>query len=155
MDSHLIFDMQSKAYDWSIWHVGFLFIGGLFAIWLGKRRPSPRAVPGVGYFMCAVAILFAVFEVGSYFLNRHEKLNLLNTDRCSVVEGAVTNFHPVPASGHAEESFVVRNERFTYSDYTITLCFNNTLSHGGPIREGLPLKIRFSDNCIIKIAAAP
>jgi hypothetical protein len=73
MDSHLIFDMQSKAYDWSIWQVGIIFIGGLFAIWLSKRRPNPRAVPGVGYFMCAAAILFAVFEVDSYFLQRQKR----------------------------------------------------------------------------------
>jgi hypothetical protein len=105
--------------------------------------------------MCAAAVLFAVFEVGSYFLDRREKVSLLNSGRCPIVEGVVINFHPMPASGHGMESFEVAGERFTYADYGVTPCFNHTSLHGGPIRQGLPLKIWYSDNCIIRIAAIP
>jgi hypothetical protein len=155
MDPLLIFDMTSKPYDWSVWQVGIIFIVGLFAIWLDKRKIHVAAIPKIGYFMCAAAALFAVFEVGSYFLGRREKLNLLNSGRCPIVEGVVTNFHPMPASGHGTESFEVIGERFTYADYEVTPCFNHTSSHGGPIHEGQPLKIWYSDNCIMRIAAVP
>lgn len=154
MEPDLIFDMQRKAYDWSVWQVGILFLGGLFILWLGKRRARPAFVPGVGYFLCVAAVLFAAFEVGSYFLDRRGKVRLLNNGRCSVIEGVVTDFHPMPASGHAMESFEIAGQKFTYSDYVLTPCFNNTTSHGGPIREGLAVKIWYSENCIMRITTS-
>lgn len=61
----------------------------------------------------------------------------------AVVEGTVSNFHPMPYSGHEEETFFVNGLRFSYSDYELGPCFNNTASHGGPIREGLRIRIAF------------
>jgi hypothetical protein len=39
------------------------------------------------------------------------------------------------------ESFVVQGVTFKYSDYAIIAGFNNRASHGGPVREGVPVKI--------------
>jgi len=72
----------------------------------------------------------------------------------SVVEGTVTNFHPMPYSGHQNETFSVNGVQFSYSDYVIVPCFNNTSSHGGPIREGLRVRIAYSDDCILKLDVA-
>jgi hypothetical protein len=41
-----------------------------------------------------------------------------------------------------------------YSDdwrLKLTLCFNQTLTHGGPIQNGLPLQVTFVDNYILRI----
>jgi hypothetical protein len=62
----------------------------------------------------------------------------------STVEGTVTNFHPMPYSGHQNETFSVDGMQFSYSDYVLIPCFNNTSSHGGPIREGLRVRIAYS-----------
>jgi hypothetical protein len=43
---------------------------------------------------------------------------------------------------------------FSYSDYVIVPCFNNTASHGGPIRDGLRVRIAYSGNCILKLEVA-
>jgi len=69
----------------------------------------------------------------------------------STVEGTVTNFHPMPYSGHQNETFSVDGMQFSYSDYVLIPCFNNTSSHGGPIREGLRVRIAYSGNCILKL----
>ena len=76
----------------------------------------------------------------------HEHLSALRAGNYSVVEGVVESFHPMPYEGHSYESFRVRGIRFTYSDYTITPCFNNTASHGGPIREGIRVRVVYRDN---------
>jgi hypothetical protein len=67
--------------------------------------------------------------------------------RYSVVEGAVENFRPMPYEGHANEEFQVGSVRFSYSDYEDRPGFNQSSSHGGPIREGLKVKISYSDDC--------
>ena len=72
----------------------------------------------------------------------------------SVVEGQVTNFVPMPYGGHARESFAVGGKTFTYSDYILTGCFNNTTSHGGPIRAGLTVRISHVGNCIVRLEVA-
>jgi hypothetical protein len=65
--------------------------------------------------------------------------------------GKVEHFRPMPYEGHPEESFSVAGHTFTYSDYVDAQCFNNSASHGGPIRDGLPVRISYTDNCILRI----
>jgi hypothetical protein len=74
-----------------------------------------------------------------------------------VVEGLVKDFDPMPSSGHKMESFRVNGVKFEYSDYVITPGFNNTTSHGGPIVEGLPVRVSYINQTIVKleIAAKP
>lgn len=77
---------------------------------------------------------------------------------CAVIEGRVTKFHPMPVKGHDHEHFEVAGITFRYSDYEAgTNGFNNTASHGGPVREGLPVRICHSDGRIrkLEIARAP
>lgn len=63
--------------------------------------------------------------------------------RCEVAEGRVTNYSPMPVEGHKEESFTVNGVRFHYSDFALTAGFNNATSLGGPIREGLQVRIHY------------
>jgi len=72
----------------------------------------------------------------------------------SIAEGTVANFHPMPYSGHQNETFSVNGVEFSYSDYVLVPCFNNTASHGGPIRDGLRVRIAYSGNCILKLEVA-
>jgi hypothetical protein len=73
----------------------------------------------------------------------------------AVVQGPVENFHPMPASGHDLERFTVSGVHFAYSDYVVTAGFNQTSSHGGPIREGLLVRISYrgptTDGEIVKL----
>jgi hypothetical protein len=78
----------------------------------------------------------------------------LRDHRYSVVEGPVTDFVPMPYSGHAQESFAVGGRKFSYSDYILTGCFNNAASHGGPIRPGVVVRISYTGNCIVRVEAA-
>ena len=73
----------------------------------------------------------------------------------AVVSGPVENFHPMPVEGHDSERFTVSNVHFAYSDYVVTAGFNQSSSHGGPIREGLQVRISYdgpsADATIVKL----
>ncbi len=69
----------------------------------------------------------------------------------NVVEGRVTNFDPMPKSGQKMESFTVNGIRFEYSDFVVSPGFKNATSLGGPIKEGLPVRISYIGNTILKL----
>ena len=59
------------------------------------------------------------------------------------VEGKVNGFIPAPYEGHQDESFVVNGIPFSYSEYVNRGGFHRTAAHGGPIREGLEVRIHY------------
>ena len=71
-----------------------------------------------------------------------------------MVEGVVKNFRPMPYEGHQDECFSVQAQTFCYSDYVVTVGFNNSASHGGPIREGLRVRVSYIGNTIIRLEVA-
>jgi hypothetical protein len=66
----------------------------------------------------------------------------------TVAEGAVTDFR---STKRGDESFVVGGKRFSYSDHTAAAGFNNTRSHGGPISDGLYVRITHRGNQILRL----
>jgi hypothetical protein len=71
-----------------------------------------------------------------------------------VTEGPITYFKPMPAVGHAMETFCVRTQCFSYSDYILTRGFNKTSSHGGPIALGRRVRVTYVGNTILKLEIA-
>lgn len=57
----------------------------------------------------------------------------------------------MPYEGHQDECFRVKNEKFCYSDYVVQPGFHQSASHGGPIREGLPVRIAYSNGQILRL----
>ena len=103
------------------------------------------------------AIVLSGFALSTYNLqaNREKLVEALKAGKVQVAEGVVENFHPMPASGHDTERFTVAGQRFAYSDYEETGGFNNTSSHGGAIKAGLPVRITYVQssygNVIVKL----
>ena len=68
-----------------------------------------------------------------------------------MVEGWVENFVSIP---HKTERFSVCGASFSYSNYGVTAGFNNTNSYGGPIREGMWVRIAHVGNRIARLETA-
>jgi hypothetical protein len=79
--------------------------------------------------------------------------SLLN-GKYTVVEGVVVDFVPMPYSGHAMEKLNVDGHHYEYSDYNVVAGFNNTQSHGGPIHQGLRVRIADVDGQIARLEIA-
>src|SRR5947208_38201 len=125
------------------------FVG--VVMWFQRRHlPSLfRIIFPVGFtlggLLCLAGLVFR------HPLQPSELAAAFRAGKCSVVEGTVTDFHAMPANGHGIESFLVGGKRFQYSDYIITSGFHQTTSHGGPVRDGLRLRIHYLGSNIAKL----
>ncbi len=158
MDYKVVFDVASAGYkSWDFPAHGLILVGvGVILISFRKRLPGwwgkhPRVSNVFTFFYFGFAVFWTLI---SFFSTYHNYTSLAEAEKAnsvSVVEGVVTNFKPMPVTGHAMEKFCVSGACFEYSDYVITGGFNNTSSHGGPIREGLPVRVTYVRNAIIKL----
>jgi hypothetical protein len=161
MNYQIVFDIASVGYkSWDFPAHGLILVGaGAVLIAARKKLPGwwgkhPRASNVFAFFFFGFAVLWTLV---SFFATYHNYTSLSiaeQTNRVHVVEGVVTNFKPMPVTGHAMERFCVSEACFEYSDYVITGGFNNTSSHGGSIREGLPVRVTFVGNSIVKLEVA-
>jgi hypothetical protein len=113
---------------------------------------------GILYWLCkgifkrkldiAISILAAIFllfwlaaVVGGQLSDYLTLSHAYKSGRCELVEGVVTNFAPMPPAGHKDETFQVNGKSFAYSSFSVTAGFNKTACHGGPIKDGLKVRI--------------
>jgi len=151
-----VFNAADGGYrDWWFPAFGLIFVAvgilmpklidaGVLPCKPGMRAWFPKLFLGFALFWTAIAFLGTF----SGFLKGREALL---SGQAEYVEGVVQDFVPMPYQGHATESFTVKGIRFAYSDYIVTSGFNNTASHGGPIRQGLYVRIWYSGNDILKL----
>ena len=116
-----------------------------------KDSNFPIHIPPVGLaVLIIIGLGWFLGGLGNY-LNFVELRNSAANGEYEIVEGRVEQFVPMPYGGHSEESFVVNSQKFSYSDYDLTKGFNQTQSHGGPIREGLQVRIAHVNGKIVKL----
>jgi hypothetical protein len=163
MNYELIFDAGEAGYTtWPFAVVGVLFVV-IGVLVVRHRRSLPTrfhrgmSPQGVSVFAYAFLGFALVWTTGAFATTCFDYVSLRSAIRggqAEVVEGRVDNFSPMPFSGHAMEHFTVCGVPFSYSDYVVTAGFNQTRSHGGPIREGLWVRIAYSGNDIGRLEVA-
>lgn len=128
---------------------------GAALVTLRKDLPTwdraPIATSVLTYLFLGVAVLGTAGAFLSTYSKYSSLVDAVRENRVAVVEGAVANFRPMPSGGHALEHFCVSGKCFSYSDYSVSAGFNNTNSHGGPIREGLTVRVTYVGNTITKL----
>jgi hypothetical protein len=161
MHYQTVFDIATAGYkSWTFPAFGLIFIA-IGAVLVASRKSMPGVWskrPRASNAFAFTFLGFAVFWTVTSFLSTYGEYSSLSkatvADGRKVVERAVTDFKPMPVAGHAMEKFCVSGACFAYSDYVITGGFNNTSSHGGPIREGLQVRVTYVDNAIVKLEIA-
>jgi hypothetical protein len=147
-----VFEITQEPFNWWFPAFGLIFIVlGTALIFAARRWPSFTRAKSLGYFFVIFASLWTVVAfLGTYIIYR-SAINYYHSKNYEVIEGIVESFQPMPYAGHRDECFTVRATRFCYSDYRITPEFNQTASHGGPIREGLPVRITHHNGHILRL----
>jgi hypothetical protein len=146
----LVFDLSQKGFQWWFPAFGLIFVvAGCIILAIGRRKHWPFRRRFVGYFMLVFAWSGLAFV--SMYADYRALHSAYENHDFSVVEGSVTNFRPMPYEGHKDECFSVGSETFCYSDYDVGAGFNNSSSHGGPIREGLPVRVSYIGNTIVRL----
>jgi hypothetical protein len=95
------------------------------------------------FFVAGAGVLWTLGAGATMYGFHAEARAAAKSPNTLLVEGVVEDFHPAPYEGHQDESFSVGGVRFAYSDYAITGGFRQSSSHGGPIRQGLVVRIRY------------
>lgn len=147
-----VFQITQKSYPWWFPAFGLIFVfGGIVLVWIGRRWNSQRRAKRVGY----IAIVFASLWVLSAFMFTFREyrrcIDAYRSGNYAVVQGQVENFHPMPYEGHQDECFSVQSQTFCYSDYGVQPGFDRSTSHGGPIHQGLPVRIAYFDGQILRL----
>jgi hypothetical protein len=147
-----VFDISQQAPDWWFPAAGLLFLAvGIVLVKFIAKHEGHKNARLVGWYMIVFASFWTLIVSAAMYSNYSDFLGAYRTGRYSLVEGTVQNFHPMPYSGHSEECFRVANERFCYSDYGIDPGFRQTASHGGPVREGFPVRIAYYQGRILRL----
>lgn len=159
-----VFDVLDSGFkDWTFSAFGLIFIAIGIVIFFSPNVIRAAGIPYLNvqgrlqkffrYGILGFAILWTAasfFGTYSAYL-RHKAVAAEN--RCSIVEGPVQHFVPMPYGGHASETFSVNGVPFRYSDFMVTDGFNNTSSHGGPINGDSYVRICYdpSDGVILRL----
>jgi hypothetical protein len=159
VDYKVLFDVTTagyKTWPFSLFGVGFAILGALLDRYrehLAMQGPRmlARAFPFLFFWF---AILWTLVTFGFSFAEYWSMRSAIRDHRFSTVEGTVSQFQPMAYTGHAPERFCVQDTCFEYSDYVLTSGFNNTTSHGGPIREGLRVRIAHVRRKIVRLEVA-
>lgn len=142
----------------------FLFVGLIFSL-VGAVmvcRPQAFEALGGGFSKLRERRLFSwfifIFSLGwlliagtSIFLQNLESGGAAKQRNCAIAEGRVSDFHPMPPGGHDTERFKVGGVPFSYSDDVVTAGFHQSAARGGPIREGLPVRICYAGESILRL----
>ena len=149
MDYTVIFDITQSGYrQWPFAAAGLIVATGGGLLFFSQRF-SPRP-PGIFPFLfIGFAMVWTLTTFVGTFRDYSDLISDFRDGRCEVTEGVVSDFHPMPYSGHEMEWFVVDGKRFEYSDFIVSPGFNNTASHGGPILQGVYVRVH---HCGIDIA---
>lgn len=159
MNYQVAYDIQQVWYSgWWLFAIGiFLFSLGLGTIVFDGWKFFSRILPSHGIVVSIFICVFGSFWIGAGIINYSNFANLREAARdgsAQIAEGKVEQFVPMPYEGHAQETFVVNGQYFAYSDYDMTKGFNQSQSHGGPLKEGLQVRITHVDGSIVKLEIA-
>jgi len=134
----------------------FVAIGALWFVFpdLYPRRGPKWIGDSFRQVFLGFSVLWTVIAFGGSYMEYRSASSAIAQNRANRVEGLVRDFQPMPYAGHVNEHFCVSDKCFDYSDYSVTAGFNNTASHGGPIREALPVRITYIDNTILRLEIA-
>ena len=121
-----------------------------FLIREAREIRSKKTTKGhrVNLFICSFGLVLSLLVCGIVItsqINMYQNIVVAYEEgRYMTVEGYVEDFTPMPAEGHAHETFQINGVLFDYSDNTALQGYNNTKVYGGVISSnGQHLKIRY------------
>jgi hypothetical protein len=152
MDYVTVFDISKQQFEWWWPAIGLLiFALGIVFIKFISRWPSQKNAKIIGWVMVVFGPIFTIVVYNSQTSMWTDWRSVYERGGYSTVEGVVHDFKPMPYEGHQDECFWVENRKFCYSDYVVQPGFRQSASHGGPIREGLPVRIAYYEGQILRL----
>jgi hypothetical protein len=152
----VVFDAAAQGYDPSFASFGLVLLAIGVCSSFGARRGIPRgtALKGQRIFpglFIGFALLWTTVAFLGTYLEHADAVRALETGQTTLVEGPVEHLCPATRRDCRGESFDVRGVHFQCSDHRITSGFRRTSATGGPIREGLRVRIHHAHGLILRL----
>ncbi len=155
MDYVTVFDISKQPFEWWWPAIGVaIFVIGIIFIKFVSRWPSQKNAKIIGWVMVVFGPIFTTVVYNSLSSMWADWKAAYNRGAYYTVEGPVKDFTPEKYEGHPDECFRVENIRFCYSYFVGQPGFHQTAAHGGPIREGLPVRIDYYKGQILRLDVA-
>lgn len=159
MNYIVVYDSTGSILWWWLTELPIFLFGLLFVgLILQELRRKPRTAGKQRLLaaLLALAIVGGLWQLGyRYHVSRHFYRYY---GPYATIEGAVKNYKAFSTTGTAGEQFEVNGTPFGYVDSFQYRCFHKSAANGGPIREGLPVRISYAaqryGNCIVKLEVA-
>jgi hypothetical protein len=161
MSYSVVYDSTRTNLWWWITRSPILFVG-LFLVllilrWLCLSRRAPieqkLLLIGVLVVVCVGAVWRLSFR---YNVSRNFYLYY---GPYTTIQGVVKNYEVFRTPNSVGEQFDVNDTHFGYIDLFQYKCFHNAAANGGPIHEGLQVRISYTtlhvSPCIVKLEVAP
>jgi hypothetical protein len=139
-----LFDITQKGFPW-LFDTGGLIIGALGIVVIRRKKASYKWALGIAAF----GILWSLVSFSASYNQRRDALQVYAAGQYLIVEGPVESYQEEPVG--KGECFSAQGKRFCYSDFVIVPGFNNAAWHGGPIRPGLPVRVSYVGDTILKL----
>ena len=150
MNYQTVFEVTDKSFS-LMCLIPLLVSAGLF-FFAWYNRKCRLGLPGVKTDIIGLCIIGGITLFVSIILILDSLINQLEinkkyTSGRYTLKEKIMDFYPMPVEGHSDESFTLNGIHFEYSDFEPMYSFNNSASHGGPIKfEGQQVRIGFITN---------
>lgn len=150
----IVFDVEQSGYrHWGFAASGLIFVAvgfampALFKLGIARKPPAwmQKWLPRI---FVIGATLWTVAVFAATFVDYRRAVDALHNGEAKVVEGRVDHYSQVATKS---ESFDVNGVKFWYSDGVLIAGFNHTAFEGGPIRQGLGVKIWYWHGQILRL----
>ena len=136
--------VYALAFSYSLpvaWWVGICVAACLVILMAVRGRLGQYTNPGVT--LSLFAILSVCSQISTRLSERRRVQSMFGQNTIPMAEGRVRSFVPGGIGGHPWESFAVSGTWFSYSDFFRDGGFNRTAAFGGPMRQGLQVRIYY------------
>ena len=139
--STVLYDVRQTSYvEWRDVLPSLMTI--VVGLLLLPRRDDRRYRLGSAVFI-GMGLAFLTLTAGVRVIQHRTLVARLGNGDYDNVEGAITNFFPGSFDGHTPEVFVVAGHTYTFHGNTTTAGYHDVQGAGGPLREGI--KVRIAD----------
>jgi hypothetical protein len=139
------FGIETIEIGWTLLFFSILILG-YGSAWSNYRQKQPRKKAlGEELIIGTIGLILCLLSLSGSISNYFHTKTVYHYQHYHVIEGIIENFEPMPYGGHPPyEYFTVNGIQFSYGDFDERYHgFNNTASHGGPIQQGLPVRISY------------
>lgn len=154
-----VFDLAEAGYqNWGWGLAGVVVV----LLSLGLRLLGKQAMKGrhpvlsdtLPKAIVVIGTLFGLITFLPSYLPYRSLRAAVDAGEAQVVQGQVHEFREARPATDEPESFLVGGQRFRYYDYELSPGFHTTARRGGPMREGLLVRIEHVNGVIVRLEVA-